>query len=213
MYKRQDYNGAPYWSGEVDCCINGYTLANGAWLGTDVEGISQWFLEHQLDDGGWNCDWVEGSTRSSVHSTLNSLRGILYYEMATGGSAELTAARKRGEEYLLQRHLMFRKSNNEFIAPWITTLTYPFRWRYSVLNALDYFRTCSNYEDSRPDSRLTQAIDALRHMQQPDGTWMQQTKLRGRVWFEVDSEIGEPSKWLTLYALRTLNWWDAGSTR
>ena len=92
---RWEYDDLPYWGGEVDCCINAYTLANGAWLGADVSGIARWFPDHRMADGGWNCEWVEGSTRSSFHSTLNSLKGILYYEDATGGSDELLAARLR----------------------------------------------------------------------------------------------------------------------
>lgn len=74
---RWEYDNLPYWGGEVDCCINAWTVANGVWLGADVESIVEWFLDHQLPDGGWNCEWVDGSTRSSFHSTLNSLKGLL----------------------------------------------------------------------------------------------------------------------------------------
>ena len=88
---RWEYDDLPYWGGEVDCCINSWTLANGVWLGADVDGIAQWFLDHRLPDGGWNCEWVEGSTRSSFHSTLNSLKGLLYYETATRAAAEQAA--------------------------------------------------------------------------------------------------------------------------
>lgn len=38
---RWEYDDLPYWGGEVDCCINADTLANGAWLGADVSGIAQ----------------------------------------------------------------------------------------------------------------------------------------------------------------------------
>ena len=62
---RWEYDDLPYWGGEVDCCINGYTLANGVWLGVDVSALAGWFVEHRLEDGGWNCEWVEGATRSS----------------------------------------------------------------------------------------------------------------------------------------------------
>ena len=103
---RWEYDDLPYWGGEVDCCINAYTLANGVWLGADVSGIAQWFIDHRMPDGGWNCEWVEGSTRSSFHSTLNSLDGLLYYEASTGGSDALRAARRAGEEYLLERRLL-----------------------------------------------------------------------------------------------------------
>jgi hypothetical protein len=89
---RWEYDDLPYWGGEVDCCINAWTLANGVWLGVDMAPLAEWFVEHRMEDGGWNCEWVEGSTRSSFHSTLNSLKGLLAYESATGGTE---ATRKR----------------------------------------------------------------------------------------------------------------------
>jgi hypothetical protein len=137
---RWDYNNGPYWQGEVDCCINAYTIANGAWLGADVAELADWFLEHQMADGGWNCEWEEGSTRSSFHSTLNSLKGLLYYEATTGGTPELTTARHAAEEYLLERRLMYRLSTGERHDAWATHFAYPFRWFYSLPKALDYFR-------------------------------------------------------------------------
>ena len=103
---RWEYDNLPYWGGEVDCCINAWTLMNGLWLGADVDGLGAWFVEHRLADGGWNCDWVEGSTRSSFHSTLNSLKGLLAYEMATGGTDATRAAGHSGTEYLLSRRLI-----------------------------------------------------------------------------------------------------------
>ena len=93
---RWEYDDLPYWGGEVDCCINAFTLANGAWLGADVAELARWFPEHRMADGGWNCEWVEGSTRSSFHSTLNVLRGLLFYEQSVGGDAALRDARHRG---------------------------------------------------------------------------------------------------------------------
>ncbi len=204
-----EYDDLPYWGGEVDCCINGFTLANGVWLGADVTGLAQWFLDHRMDDGGWNCSWVEGSTRSSFHSTINSLSGLLYHEVATGGSDELRAARKAGEEYLLERRLMYRASTGEPVAPWATKFVYPFRWFYSVLYAADYFREAALHDGTAPDPRLAEAIETIRAARQPDGTWLQERRHPGRVWFEVDVPPGEPSKWLTFYGTRVLDWWDA----
>jgi hypothetical protein len=205
---RWEYNNLPYWAGEVDCCINGYTLANGAWLGADVSGLAQWFVEHQMDDGGWNCEWVEGSVRSSFHSTINTLRGLLYYEMATGGSEALRAVRKAGEEYLLRRRLLHTLSTGELVGPWATMFAYPFRWHYSALRAVDYFRTASLHEGTEPDPRLEDAIGVIREARRDDGTWLQERRFPGRVWFEVDVPPGEPSKWLTYYGTRALAWWD-----
>src|ERR671910_447276 len=187
--------------------LDAYALANGAWLGADVSGIARWFLDHRLADGGWNCDWVEGSTRSSFHSTLNSLRGLLYYEAATGGDDALREARRSGEEYLLQRRLMRTLSTGEIVGPWVTSFGYPFRWFYSVLNAADYFRAAALYDGTAPDPRLADAIEAIRTACRPDGTWLQEHRHPGRVWFEVDVPPGEPSKWLTLHGTRVLAWW------
>lgn len=186
-YSRWDYDDLPYWGGEVDCCINAWTVANGIWLGADITHIVDWFLEHQLPDGGWNCEWVEGSTRSSFHSTLNSLKGLLAYDAATGGTDDTRAARCSGQEYLLQRGLFRRLSTGEQVAAWVDQFAYPFRWSYNVLNAAEYFRQASLL----------------------DGTWIQGERQPGRVWFEVDVPAGTPSKWLTLFGIRVLAWWDA----
>jgi hypothetical protein len=206
-HSRWDYNGLPYWEGEVDACINAFTLANGAWLGADVHDLKQWFLDHQMAEGGWNCDWVDGSTRSSFHSTLNAAKGLLDYEIRTGDTSA-RGARHAGEEYLLQRRLLRRLSTGEIVAPWATHVSYPFRWVYSAMNALDHFRAAALHEGTAPDPRLADAIAAVRADRRPDGTWLQERRHPGRVWFEVDVPPGEPSKWLTLHGTRVLQWWD-----
>ena len=171
--------------------------------------IVDWFVEHRLPDGGWNCMWVEGSRRSSLHSTLNSLIGILDHETRTGGSPALREARHHGEEYLLERALMQSLSTGEVHAPWATHFAYPYRWSYSVLRATDYFRSASLHDGHRPDDRLAEAVEHIRAALDADGTWHQQLRHEGRTWFEVDSGPGEPSRWLTFHALRVLIWWDA----
>lgn len=203
---RWEYDDLPYWDGEVDACINAFTLANGAWLGVDVSRIADWFVEHQMAEGGWNCEWVDGSTRSSFQSTLNSLFGILEYEVRTGGTPELTAARHAAEEYLLQRKALYRLSTGEPVASWIDKFAYPFRSFYSALRVADYFRLASLRDGVARDPRLDDAIELVRAAQQPDGTWLQARRHPGRVWFEVDVEGGQPSKWVTFHALRVLDW-------
>ncbi len=205
---RWEYDDLPYWGGEVDCCINSWTLSNGLWLGADVDGLVDWFLSHRLPDGGWNCEWVDGSVRSSYHSTLNALKALLDYERATGDGARVREARRGGEEYLLVRGLYRRLSTGEQVAPWALHFAYPFRWFYSVLNAADYFRAASLHDGTDPDRRLAEAVEHIRAARQPDGTWLQERRHPGRVWFEVDAAAGQPSRWLTFYATRVLEWWD-----
>jgi hypothetical protein len=205
---RWEYDDLPYWGGEVDVCINSYTLATGAWLGADVSRLVAWFRDHRLADGGWNCEAEEGdSVRSSFHSTLNALRGILAYERITGDTA-LREARRGGEEYLLTRRLMYRASTGEVVDHFVTHFMYPNRHVYSALAALDHFREASQLDGTALDPRLADAVDLVRSKRRPDGAWLQEHKLAGRTWFDADAPVGEPSKWLTLIGTRVLDWWD-----
>ncbi|HEX5728093.1 squalene cyclase [Microbacterium sp.] len=206
---RWEYEDLPYWGGEVDACINGYTLANGGWLGADVSGLAAWFVDHQMTEGGWNCDWIDGVTRASFHSTLNALRGILVYERTVGVFPDLREARRAGEEYLLARRLTRRLSTGEPVGSWVTRFAYPFRWRYDALKAVDYFREAALHDGMPPDPRIRSAIELVRGARREDGTWLQGERDRGRVWFEVDVPEGQPSKWLTFYGTRALDWWDS----
>lgn len=216
---RWDYNDLPYWDGEVDVCINSYTVATGAWLGVDVSALAAWFREHRLADGGWNCaaedveqsrDGVTPDTRSSFHSTLNAVRGLLAYERFSGDES-VREARHGGEEYLLDRHLLFRKSSGEPVGDFATHFVYPNRHRYSALMALDHFRDVALADGTPPDPRLAEAIEVVRAARQPDGTWLQGPPMRGRTWFDVDAPEGEPSRWLTLIGARVLDWWERAS--
>ncbi|MFP5019961.1 squalene cyclase [Pseudonocardia phyllosphaerae] len=206
---RWEYDDLPYWDGEVDCCINAFTVANGLWLGRDMSANAAWFTTHQLDDGGWNCEWVEGATRSSFHSTLNSLIGLLTYEERTGGTEATRAARKRGEEYLLARRLLYRLSTGERAPlPDVDRFAYPLRWRHDALRGTDYFRRAHALDGGPRDPRLSEAVELVRAARGPDGLWVQGERDPGEMWFEVDVPAGEPSPWLTLYATRVLDWWD-----
>jgi len=210
-HARWEYDGLPYWDGEVDCCINAMTLANGLWLGVAearTERLADWFLEHQLADGGWNCEWVEGSIRSSVHSTLNAVKGLLDHERATGGRPELRTARRRGEEFLLERGLIRRLSTGELLGDWVVEQATPFRWRHTALHALTHLRAAGLHDGTAPDARAAEAVETVLRRRRADGTWVQDAPLPGKVWFATDVNEGEPSRWLTLHATRVLDWWD-----
>ena len=206
---RWEYDDLPYWGGEVDVCINSYTIATGAWLGADVSRLVAWFPEHRLADGGWNCQAEEGnSVRSSFHSTLNALCGMLAYERISG-DASLRETRRLGEEYLLERRLMNRASTGEVVDNFVTHFTFPNRHVYSALAALDYFRDAALLTGAVPDERVSDAVDLVRSKRQPDGAWLQEYRLAGRTWVDVDAPAGERSKWLTLIGARVLDWWDS----
>jgi hypothetical protein len=206
---RWDYNDGPYWEGEVDVCINAFTLGNGAWLGADVSKLVERFPAHRLPEGGWNCETEEGAEtrRSSVHSTLNAVRGLLDYERRTGDSS-VRDARATGEEFLLGR-LLRKVTTGEDVVRGVRAAAYPFRHHHNVLRATDHFRRASLHDGTAPDPRLEESVEILRGKRQPDGRFLQDTRYPRRVWFDVDVPEGEPSKWVTFYATRVLDWWDA----
>jgi hypothetical protein len=201
---RWEHAGQPFFSGEVEPCINGRTVRLGTYFDQDVGGVVSRLLGEQLEDGGWNCEAENGSVRSSFATTINVLEGLLAHERATGGSAQSIAARRRGEEYLLERRLLRRKSTGEFVDPAWLQLSFPNRWHYDVLRALDYFRSAGD----RPDARIDEAIDLLRTRRQPDGTWPLENTHPGKVHFALEDGDGRPSRWNTLRALRVLGWYE-----
>ncbi len=166
--------------------------------------LSRRLLGEQLEDGGWNCEVENGSVRSSFATTINVLEGLLAHERATGGSPESIAARRRGEEYLLERKLFRRKSTGEVVNPAWLQFSFPTRWHYDVLRALEYFRSVGD----APDPRIDEAIGLLRSKQQPDGTWLLENTHPGKIHFALEDGDGRPSRWNTLRALRVLSWYE-----
>jgi hypothetical protein len=203
-----EHAGQPFFSGEVEPCINGRTVALGSYFDQDVHGVVDRLIGEQLEDGGWNCEAENGSVRSSFATTINVLEGLLAYERATGGFAKCVAARRGGEEYLLERKLLRRKATGEVVNPAWLQFSFPTRWHYDVLRALDYFRSVGDV----PDSRIEEAIDLLQSKQQPDGTWLLENTHSGKVHFAMEEGDNRPSRWNTLRALRVLGWYERSAT-
>jgi hypothetical protein len=213
---RWEHDNQPYWEGEVEPCINGTAVANGSYFGVDMSPVVDRLTGEVLADGGWNCEAEYGSVRSSFDSTINVLEGLHEFERATGGTEASRDARRSGEEYLLRRSLFRRLSTGAAADEDYLRLLHPFRWHHSVLRALDHFREASLLTATPPDARLDESIGYLRSRRLDDGRWPLDHTLPGRSWFDLDAGEGEPSRWVTLRAMRILAWWDAatpGSSR
>jgi hypothetical protein len=207
----QECAGNAFFEGEVEPCINGQVGAVGAYFGQDVRGIVDRLLGEQLSDGGWNCEAPNGSTRSSFNTTICVLEALLECERAVGGSPEVTEARLRGQEYLLERRLFRRKSTGEVIerdrkggAAW-TRFGFPTWWHYDVLRGLEYLRRAG----IAPDERVAEAIDLVESKRDDDGRWSLEVQYPGKMPVETDEGEGRPSRWNTLRALRVLDWYSA----
>ena len=200
-----DFDGTPFFAGEVEPCINGQVAASGAYFGQDVQRIVDRLLGEQLPDGGWNCEAANGSTRSSFNTTICVLEALLEYELAGGSSAEVTEARLRGQEYLLERRLLRRRTTGEVVDPAWTRFSFPTWWHYDVLRGLEYLRRAG----ATPDERVAEAIELVESKRDGDGRWPLENQHPGTMAVEVDEGEGRPSRWNTLRALRVLNWYSA----
>jgi hypothetical protein len=197
------WDNHPFFVGEVEPCINGRVVSIGAYFGQDVSGLVERLLGEQMADGGWNCEQENGSTRGSFGTTINVLEGLLELERSGGGSAEITAARLRGQDYLLERRLRRRLSTGELIDPKFSAFLFPPGWHYDVLRGLDYFRLAG-----APDARMAEAIEIVRAKRTEDGRWLLDYAMPGHVVPGPTETIEEPSRWNTLRALRVLRWWE-----
>src|SRR5215467_12575792 len=90
-----EFGNSPFFEGEVEPCINGRVVALGAYFGERSDRLVERLLGEQLEDGGWNCVPKPRSVRSSFHTTICVLEGLLAFEKAFGAKPAVTDARKR----------------------------------------------------------------------------------------------------------------------
>jgi hypothetical protein len=199
----KEFGEKPFFEGEVEPCINGGTLALGAYFGRPTESLARRLVGEQLDDGGWNCE-APKSARSSFHTTICVLEGLLEYERAVGSAPEVAAARRRGEEYLLKRALFRRLSTGEVANPAFLKFAFPPRYHYDILRALDYLRDAG----VQPDVRVGDAVHVVDSRRQVDGRWLLDDAHDEALASTFGESVGEPSRWNTLRALRVLRWYE-----
>jgi hypothetical protein len=180
-------------------------LNYASYFGTDeleLESVVDCILAQIMPDGGFNCMSNRYKTsHSSLHTTISVLEGITEFERNgyRYRLAELRRAKITSIEFILKHRLFLSDRTGEIINKGFLKLTYPARWRYDILRALDYFQ----YAKVIWDERMNSAIKVLRKKQNKDRTWNVQSKHPGKVHFEMEI-AGKPSRWNTLRALRVL---------
>ena len=191
---------------DSDVCINGMGLNYACYFGADENklcSIVDFILSQQLQDGGFNCRLNRsGAVHSSLHTTISILEEILEYE--NNGYKyrirDLTKAESASREFILQHKLFRSHRTGEIIDKKMLMLSYPSRWKYDILRALNYFQ----FAGVKYDSRMDDAIEILLKKRRTDGTWPVQAKHPGQVHFDME-KTGSASRWNTLRALRVLN--------
>jgi hypothetical protein len=193
----------PFLDGETEPCINGRILGLGSYFKAPNDALARQLLDEQLDDGGWNCEAPKGR-RSSFHTTICVLEGLLDYERAGRKSAAVTKARRRGENYLLERRMFHSLRTGEVIDKHWLRFSFPPFWHYDVLRGLDYLRDAG----IKPDSRVHEAIDIVIARRHQNGRWPLNLLHPEYIPLEMEIGIGSASRWNTLRALRVLRWYE-----
>ena len=197
------HNNRPFLHGESEPCINGRILGLGSYFKEPNETLANQLLNEQLEDGGWNCE-APKSRRSSFHTTICVLEGLLEYERAGRKSAAVTKARKRAENYLLERRMFRSLRTGEVIDEHWLRFSFPTFWHYDVLRGLDYLRNAG----MKPDSRIREAIETVIERRHQNGRWPLNLLHPERIPLEMETGVGKASRWNTLRALRVLRWHD-----
>lgn len=200
----------PYLHGETEPCINGRILGIGAYFKKPNDALAKQLLSEQLEDGGWNCEaWPflsakrPPSRRSSFHTTICVLEGLLEYERAGGKSAAVTKARKRGENYLLERRIFRSLRTGKVIDQRWLRFSFPPFWHYDVLRGLDYLRNAG----IKPDRRVGEAIKIVMERRHQNGRWPLNLLHPEPIPLKMETAVGSASRWNTLRGLRVLRWY------
>jgi hypothetical protein len=196
-------NNRPFLHGETEPCINGRILAIGSYFKEPNDALANQLLGEQLEDGGWNCE-APKSRRSSFHTTICVLEGLLEYERAGSKSAAVTKARKRAENYLLERRMFRSLRTGEVIDKRWLRFSFPTFWHYDVLRGLDYLRNAG----IKPDSRVSDAIETVIERRHQNGRWPLNLLHPEHIPLEMETGVGRASRWNTLRALRVLRWYN-----
>jgi len=197
------HDNRPFFHGETEPCINGRILGLGAYFKEPNDALAQQLLSEQLEDGGWNCE-APKTQRSSFHTTICVLEGLLDYERARGKSAAVAKARKRAENYLLERRMFRSLRTGEVIDKRWLRFSYPPFWHYDILRGLEYFRNMG----IKPDSRISEAIEIVIQRRHQNGRWPLNLLHPERIPLEMETEVARASRWNTLRALRVLRWYN-----
>jgi hypothetical protein len=203
----------PFLQGETEPCINGRILAVGAYFKEPNDALARHLLREQLEDGGWDCEAVEPSAkrplsrRSSFHTTICVLEGLLAYERAGRKLAAVTTARKRGEKYLLERRMLRSLRTGEVIDERWLRFSFPTFWHYDILRGLDYLRNAG----VKPDQGIREAIEIVIKRRHQNGRWPLNLLHKEHIPLEIETDVGRASRWNTLRALRVLRWYNSSS--
>ncbi len=188
-----------------ETCVTGMVLSILSYfqyVDNRLNSLVDYLLREQMPDGGWNCQRYKGARHSSFHTTISVLEGLLEFQnYSEYAHQQIWESKRKAVEFLLQHALFKSHRTGEVVDPKMLRFSFPPRWRYDILRALDYFQTTNiSY-----DSRMADALQIVKKKRQKNGSWLLQNRHAGKTFFEME-QVSKPSRWNTLRALRVLKW-------
>ena len=191
-----------------ETCVTGMILSILSYFQFDdqrIKKLVKFLLEQQMADGGWNCRSFKGDTHSSFHTTISVLEGLREYEKFSNSGLKTRRSQLAGVEFLLKHKLFRSHRTGKVFDSRMIRFSFPIGWRYNVLRALDYFQ-----EANIPyDERMNEAVELVVNRKTINGKWVLQNRHPGKTYFEME-QVGKPSRWITLGALRVLKKYNTG---
>jgi hypothetical protein len=186
-----------------ETCVTGMILSLVSYfqyVDQRIFNLAEFLLKQQMADGGWNCQSFRGAKHSSFHTTISVLEGLREFEKFNiKKTSRIRRSQLAGIEFLLNHRLFRSHRTGKIFDSRMTRFSFPPRWRYDVLRVLDYFQ-----EANIPyDERMKDALELVLKRKCKDGKWFLQSRHPGKTYFEME-QVGKPSRWNTLRALRVL---------
>ena len=185
-----------------DVCVDGMALNYSAYFCADeprLPRLADRLLSAQKADGGFT--WDKGSQAGDPHTTICALEGLGQFLITNPGhrKSDIKAAGKKAVDFLLSRQLYMNARDSRFCI-----LSFPYRYRYDLLRALECFAA----QGIPYDDRMQDALGWLQGKRRSDGLWYLENTHKGNVHFMME-EPRQPSRFITVKALRILRYYGA----
>jgi hypothetical protein len=189
-----------------DLCIPGMILGIFAHFREGEEYFEELlghFEDNKTADGGWNCRSQKKHAKSTHHFSVNTTLNILEGLAALAKNypkyhSQVHDLAESANEVLLTHKLFKSHRTGEIIHLNFTEITFPPRWRYNILSAMDYFQSIG----FPYDERMEDALEIIRHKEKK-GFWSKGKQISGLKYFSLDPPRSV-SSFNTLRALRVL---------
>lgn len=197
--------------GGVIPCLTGnmvYSLIRLGYLEDPrVQKAIEWIIHYQRTDDGvieeprdqfyqrYKMCWGMHSCHMGVAKSLKAL-GVIPPEWRTPKCNEKIDTLT---DYFLKHHL-YKKSHSldEIARPGWLKLGFPLMYQTDILELLELFADLKIN-----DKRLDDAIDIIANKPLKDGGWKLENSFNGKMVVNIEKK-GQPSKWITLKALKVL---------